>query len=204
RGQRLRRREDVERRRRRDERLRGVGRIVRTVAARVPDRAVDQHLPVAPDAELDRGMDAAPVEALDGAPDRLDGARLDADVRGPPPRPGGRRAAGAGGRGARGDERPDPPAIVPAGARGGKRAPRGRGVTAPASAETIAAWNSRSMRRSARCWCGSASGGPARRGARSGARRRRGFHIAPSGGAGMLTRSLPRLPTAPRAPPAPP
>ena len=52
--------------------LRRVGRVVRAVARRVADGAIDQHLAAPPHAELDRRMNAAPVEPLDRLPDAFD------------------------------------------------------------------------------------------------------------------------------------
>ena len=59
--------------------LAAVRRIVGPVAGGVADGAVDQHLAVAAHAQLDGGVDAAAVEALDGAPDRVDALGVDAE-----------------------------------------------------------------------------------------------------------------------------
>ena len=64
----------------RGEHRRPAGRIVGRVAAGVPDGAVEDHAPLAADAELDRRVDAARVESLDRAPDAGHARRVDAGV----------------------------------------------------------------------------------------------------------------------------
>ena len=59
---------------------RGPRGVVGAVAAGVADRAVDQHLAAAADAQLDGGVHTPPVEPLDGTPHALDGVGLDAHV----------------------------------------------------------------------------------------------------------------------------
>ena len=55
--------------------------VVRSVAARVPDRPVEHHLALAPKAELQRGVDAASVQAHRRVPDPLDDLGGEPDLR---------------------------------------------------------------------------------------------------------------------------
>ena len=77
---RLRRRQRDERRVGRQRDGAGIRRIAGTVAAGVPDGAVEEHLPVAADAEGERGMHAAPVEALGRFPDAIARRGVDAQL----------------------------------------------------------------------------------------------------------------------------
>src|SRR5262249_578109 len=61
---------------------RRVLRIVRPVAARVSDGAVEQHSAVTPDAERERRMEPAGVEPLRRGPDAIPRIRLDAELAG--------------------------------------------------------------------------------------------------------------------------
>ena len=73
-------RERAERRLRGDRHLLRVGRIIGGVAPAVPDRPVQDHLPVVAQAQLDRRVHARRIPVPGRLPDPLDGGRVDLGV----------------------------------------------------------------------------------------------------------------------------